>query len=522
MMYLVLTALLALQVSSSIIERFQALNENLQASVQQTSGISGEKLKAMHTQVEKGGNKEKDRRLEKDAIEISNRTKVMLEYIRGIKTELIKETGGYDEDGNFKGAKEETQVEVIMIGANKGVGKGYALQTKLDAYQTFMEGIGGRKFPKLAPDGKDDPVFSKHKEQRMKDYANLNYGQTPMVAALATLSETENRIVNMEAVLLNNIAMELGVESFQVGGLVPVVSANSNVVAAGTKYNAHIGLAITGTASKPEMTVGGQNLVVDGNGIGSYSFTASGGNYNPATGTVEKTWTGKVKVRRRDGTDTTYTITEKYTVAQPVIDISSASVQALYRNCGNKLNIDVPALGVEYRPVISAEGATVQTVNAKGQVIVLPTGPTVKLKVSSNGTFIGNKDFKVRVVPRPTIEVKIGGKTPNAISGISMTEVRSIQVKAIADKEFAAALPDDAIYRVTEWTVTFAKGKGPKGSQKFTTENANLGALISQNSIGEGCRVIIEPQKVQRRNYKGQWEEVTNFDKTPFSYTITQ
>src|SRR6478752_2235697 len=263
MMYLVLTALLALQVSSSIIERFQALNENLQASVTQTTKISSEKLATMRAQVVKGGNKPKDLALEKDALEISSRTKVMLEYIRGIKKQLIEETGGYDEDGNFKGAKEETQVEVLMIGASKDAGKGYELQRKLDAYQTYMEGVGGRKFPRLAPDGKDDPVFSKHKEQRMKDYAQLNYGQTPLVAALATLSETENRIANMEAVLLNNIAQKLGVEIFQVGGLVPVVSPSSRVVAAGTKYNAHIGLAITGTAMKPEMSVGGQDLVVD-------------------------------------------------------------------------------------------------------------------------------------------------------------------------------------------------------------------------------------------------------------------
>src|SRR5690606_15851986 len=134
--------------------------------------------------------------------------------------------------------------------------------------------------------------------------------------------------------------------------------------------------AIT-NSDKPKISVGNTDLVVDNNGVGKFSFTASGGNY--IGGEIKKSWTGKIKIRKPNGQDTTYTITEEYIVTEPVIQVESATPPALYKNCGNKLNVQVPALGNNYNPEYRVDGASVIKGSRKGEVTIIPSGsiPTI-------------------------------------------------------------------------------------------------------------------------------------------------
>jgi hypothetical protein len=78
--------------------------------------------------------------------------------------------------------------------------------------------------------------------------------------------------------------------------------------------------------------------------MGKVEFTAQGGAYD-REGKAEEDLERCDHVRTPSGKDTTFQHTEEYTVVKPVIQVQSAAVQALYANCGNDLNIAVPALG---------------------------------------------------------------------------------------------------------------------------------------------------------------------------------
>ncbi|MEZ4905410.1 MAG: hypothetical protein R2822_28425 [Spirosomataceae bacterium] len=73
---------------------------------------------------------------------------------------------------------EEDKVAIYMIGASRN-GKAYDLKNKLNAFVDQMNKIGGRNFSSLALDGKDDPLTQKDPEQNGKDFASLNFEQTP-------------------------------------------------------------------------------------------------------------------------------------------------------------------------------------------------------------------------------------------------------------------------------------------------------------------------------------------------------
>jgi gliding motility-associated protein GldM len=504
MMYLVLTALLALQVSSAVIFKFLALNESLESSSDSQGKNNREKLGSIAETVKNRGNAARDVKFRDAANGVSEHTVQIISYIDEIKKQLIAQTGGYDEDGNLKGAKEETEVEVLMIGADPSKGKGYELKTRLNQYVEYINRLSPVQYSKLALDAKEDPLFMNNPDQKNKDFAQLNFGQTPLAAGLAILSEFEARVRMMESTTLNALADSIGAKDYTFNRLIPVVKTNTRVVPAGTKYEAEIIMSATSTSLKPEMSVDNRDIQVNQDGIGTYSFMASGGPYDDK-GYARKIWTGKIKMKKPDGQDTVYTVKEEYMVAKPVIEVRTGALPALYRNCGNKLNVQVPALGNDYNPVISAEGARVINGQQRGAVIVVPSGTNVSLKVNSNGNHIGEEKFRVKPIPLPKIEVKVNGQAFDPIVGVSAQSTRMINVKAIADRDFKASNPEDSYYQITEWKAYLRKGKNPKATKTYDQEN---GAVNQLGLPDPGDRIVVEIIKVRRRTYTGAWEDV--------------
>jgi hypothetical protein len=123
---------------------------------------------------------------------------------------------------------------------------------------------------------------------------------------------------------------------------------------------------------------------------------------------------------------------------KPVMQIQSASVQALYFKCGNKLTVNVPALGAQYKPSFSASGAAAIPGAQKGEVTLVPNSREVTLSVSSAGNPIGSQTFQVRF--KPDIKIFVGGREANEKQGTPGTAVRNMQIRAIPDASFATFL----------------------------------------------------------------------------------
>jgi gliding motility-associated protein GldM len=166
----------------------------------------------------------------------------------------------------------------------------------------------------------------------------------------------------------------------------------------------------------------------------------------------------------------------------------------------------VPALGQEYRPVFTAVGADVIKGAKNGEVTLIPTGTAVKLKVTSNGNYIGDQDFKVRLIPKPEIQALSNGKPVDEKQGVPSPGPRSITMKAVPDESFKAFLPKDARYRVAEWDCILVRGKRPVAQQKVTSETANLASFAAQAQPGD--RILIEVKTVIRTNYQNKTETV--------------
>ncbi|MCS6824514.1 MAG: gliding motility protein GldM [Cytophagaceae bacterium] len=514
MMYLVLTALLALQVSSAIMEKFKFLDDSLQYAndaMEHDATILLDKIKKA---VADAGGKASDLAIQSKAEAVRKEAKEIKEYIDNLRKEIVTETGGYEDNDPkkmYKGAKEETKIEVMLIGTEGAKnGKGYKLKEEVNKFvDDLNKALPNRKekFAYLALDAKDDPRITSE-EQKTKDFAQLNFGQTPMVAAMAVLSNLESEVLRYETTALEELAQEIGASDLKFDQVVAMVRPYSKVVASGTKYEADMFLAASSSAITPTMTCRGQAIKVDPKTkIGKVEFKATiGGSFDPKMNAYKNQWEGKISFKFK-GKDTTFTVKEEYYVAKPVVQVESGTVVALYRNCGNELNVQVPALGTAYNPKFTADGAEVITTpGKKGVVTLVPTGTSVKLKVYSNGEYIDDVNFKVRLIPKPTIEAISNGRPVDEKLGMPAPGPRSITMKAIADEGFKNSLPNDARYKVTEWECTLVRGKRPLATQKVTGETANLASFAAQAQPGD--RISIEVKNVVRTNYLNKTESV--------------
>ncbi|WKV13478.1 gliding motility protein GldM [Marivirga harenae] len=502
MMYLVLTALLALNVSVTVLDKFIDINNSLEVSVDAAKEQNGNTLRRIENAVEESGSRPDDVKILDKAKEIRQKTREMVNELATYKETFVKITGDRDENGDLVGKTDYDRVSNYMLPENEN--NGIALQKELNEYSKYIDqavGDSAVSFDLLALDANENPRFQNDPNQKGKDWATLEFMGSPTPAALATISDYQNKVMAYESRALDLLARKVGAGDLKFDLIRLVALPESKVVAAGAKYKADLIVAASSSAEDPEMTFNGNEIDVE-NGNGKIEFTVTPAGSYGEEGTARKTYEATAKLK-----DSVYREEIEYFVAEPVIQVQSAALSQLYLNCGNELDVLVPALGTSYNPSFSVQGGTSIQGQARGRVTIIPNAPKVTLGVSSGSTKIGNKVFDVRRIPKPDVQVFAGSKPVNLKQGEKATALRVLRVEAIPDDNFKAQLPKDAQYKVTRWTITLARGPRPVGQPiKATSETVNISQLMSNARPGD--RLVVQVDQVLRRNFRGNTEEV--------------
>ena len=505
MMYLVLTALLALQVTSAILEKFVLLNNSLEQSTGSANRVNQETLEKIRAAVSKTGNRPADAAVLQQADQVRKKTADMMSQIDALKSELVQAGGGLDEEGSIKNLSEEDKVAQLLVGNNRN-GAAYKLQGTLNQFTEELSKIGNAKFAPLAMDGKDDPTAKRSSEQRTKDFATLNFAQTPVPAAMAVLSQKQADVRRIEGETLDYLATKVGAQDVKFDKIMGMLSMQSNVVVAGTKFRGEMFLAASSSGIQPRMSLSGGPVRMD-NGRGIIEFTAQGGSYD-SQGLSKRVLSGMISYNAPDGTIKSVPVKAEYAVAKPTYNIETGTLPPLYLGCENKLSIQSPQLGALWNPNISADGASVIQSGAKGKVTIVPNSASVMVNISNAGNLLGREPFRVNRVPRPSIEYGMGGRSATADPrGVPIGSARSLSVRAVADPSFAAFAPSDANFRVTGVTVNLVRGiRRVMGPLSLGSGGGSLGAMAGEMQPGD--RITITVEGVQRRNFRGDISDV--------------
>lgn len=506
MMYLVLTALLALQVSASIIEKFIFLYRSMDQAKQNSEAGSQAALKALEKKASKEKNSKDAKQAVKRAHELVKQTAKVNAEIDKIMNELKEFAGGGEDHHHVvKNPKEETKVEVKMIGANKD-GLGYKLQKILNKQVAWFNRKAKEwdlklpKFPEIALDNKDNPIYKDEKDPLTlnKDFANSNFGQTPVIAALAIIVQKQNELINYEQQILQKLGADDLAAGVKFDKIMAFAAAEATVIATGQDYKAKLILTATSDKLKPKMSVSSGSLKMMKGGVGDVTIPAG-------SSAGERSWTGTISFKDpKTQRDTTFkTEALKFTVVEPTLIVNTQGGFPLYKNCANELQTSVPALGAGYEPSFGVNNGSVVPGSKIGDCTIFPSkeGDCV-LTVRSSGINVGNKKFKVIPVPPPN--VYLAGSNGRKVSlDKPIPAPPRLQVKADPDPTFERTLPKEAKYQVVGLEITQFRGGA---SVKSKRENSGSFTFSSVYSPRRGDGFNVKVTGVNRINSRGNIE----------------
>ena len=454
MMYLVLTALLALNVSKEVLNSFFEVNLGIERSTTNFNAKNGDTYAAFDAAAEL--NKVKAGPFRDQAYEVKAKADELVEFIQEMKYNLVLATDNKvylgsqlelkDEDGDFLEDKaittpwnELSDVEKKMTIGNLSVKddrhasgdlfysakrkKNIAsdLKEKTLLYKDFILNIS------VGNDGLIDNINETHnlsdkkgKGGKTQKWEHYNFYDMPAVGALTLLSKMQSDVRNTEADIINMLRENIDAGALKFTSAEGISIPQSNFVLRGDSFRAQIFISANDTTQDPMIYVG----EYDSLGNGNYQMKGTEGVDYEVVKVVngkgmfsERTksegvrkYGGLIAMKTASGTKT-YPFKGEYLVAAKTAVVSPTNMNILYLEVDNPLKISVPGYTAGEISAVINNGNVSATKKSLGEYSARPSKKgkalvTLYANVDGKRTKMGDMEFRVKEVPPPKAEVR--------------------------------------------------------------------------------------------------------------------
>ena len=393
LMYIILTAMLALNVSSDVLNGFSQVEDGLTRSNRTIMARNMSLYAQLQAFNEKNPGKGK-MWLDK-ATQVVDETDKLYNYIDTLKLQIVKAADGADGDiDHIKNLDNLDAAGQIMLPPSGNKGK--ALKARIDQYRQFVTSFleDPEKRKNLETALSTVPHKSADNANTKKTWEETMFDNMPTIAAVTLLTKLQNDIRYAEGEVLNQLLTNVDLGDLRVNLVNAFVVPDSRIVMRGTKYSAQIVLAAIDTTQRPVVYVNGQRL---GNNDGLYQVgTGKAGTYD---------YSGWIEVVGRDGSVTRRDFKSSYTVIDPLATVSATMMNVLYAGINNPISIAVP--GVPQGSINATMTNGTLTKSGDGWVahpskVGAECVITVTAEMDGQRTDVGSTTFKVRKLPDPT------------------------------------------------------------------------------------------------------------------------
>lgn len=398
-MYLVLTAMLALNVSAEILNAFNIVNNSINTS--NTSITDKNSLTYLQFDEQMKQNAEKVGPLRIKAQEVKKITGDMFAYIETLKENIITESGGRDEHGDIKSKDNLDAPTRVMENQKKGPDLEAKLKDLRDKLLSYVDPIQKAKFEKTLPlkiligkTGSEEGV-------KPKTWTTYHFNMVPTIAAVTILGKFQNDIKNSESLIIDELYRKIDADNFKFDKVRPFISLNSKNLMEGQTLTAQIAVGAYSSTVNPTIVVNGQTIQAS-EGLGTFTM--------PVGGIGEKTIAGTITLPKPDGQMETYNFSESYNVGASTTSISADKMNVLYIGLANPISIS--AAGVPAESVNASISVGNIRKQGAGNYIVTVTNPgraiiNVVASVDGKTKSLGSKEFRVKMIPDPVLKVGV-------------------------------------------------------------------------------------------------------------------
>ena len=520
LMYLVLTALLALNVSKEILDSFIIVNEGLE----NTKSTFKDKMDATYAQF---GNLAKENEAKygaawRDAQQVQSLASRLVSHIDTLKGMLIAKTDGVPLEsvlGMANGVDtvlnlehvhmkdNNTHITEMMVGSEpakpkQGPYTASELRGMLEGFRDKVK-AAAKDDPKLQASADRMFDFSDRRDASgtMNNWSSMNFYHVPVVAGITTLSKIQTDIRTMESELVSRMMTGVESKTFKFNTLEAIIKPQSSYVTVGGTYRASIFLGAYDNQNAPEVFIAGPGAYVDttvtppvivGDSKQLPMDGAKAVLEEGATSAGLKTITGIIKFKPVGGELQIQPFRAEYEVAAPTLVVSPTKMNVFYRGVENPVSISVSGYSASNISPSMNNGSLTRA--ADGYVVKPGPGPSATIGVTvtnPDGTkkSMPGVEFRVKNVPNPTPYFAGKGVNDNTVKKNELTVAQGVIAK-LENFEF------DLRFDVVSYTVS-ATIAGNFLEKPCTGPALSSDAKAVLEKVKSGQKVFIENIKAR-------------------------
>lgn len=441
LMYLVLTALLALNVSAEVMNAFFTLDEGNKASIATVNSQLDQTVDGLNSLLE-DDSKQKFRPISPAIEEVRGAVSSFNSFVDDMRNTLIDAAGNKDgevNDGDYvmsygknvpKGKKNKDVTTRLLVMGDEGqepMGpqlKAKILETRekmLASFNALVDehgkefGFSEEEVTKMKESMEanltleiDDESWKESKDKN--SWSDFKFRQMPLAAVLPLMSQMQSDAKSSEAALVNKMAELAGGRVVEFDSFFPVVQAEKAYVIKGEPFKATISVGTYSSSINPSditITAGGERLKVGNDGKAEYTARTSsiGEKTIKLTAKVRNPLTGEVS----EG-DATY----KYEVGERSVAVSADKMNVFYIGVPNPISVSAAGISSnDLRVSISGGGGSLKKAGSNTWEATVTRPGEANINVSGGG-LNAKKLFRVKRIPDPT---PVLGRGPNAKGG---------------------------------------------------------------------------------------------------------
>ena len=497
MMYLVLTALLALNVSKQILDAFVVVNESMVTTNENFSKKLDNTYSKFKIQYQLNPNKvgpywDKAQQVHLLSDKLAN-------YVDSIKYVVIMRTDGLASieearklnlrDAKRKDAYNEATRFFIGSSPDGSAGEARILKEKIEKFKKQMLDLIDPKFRNTIKLGMDIQGPFYDEDGKKQNWEMHNFYRTILAATVTILNKTKAEIYNAEFDVVNNLYSSIDALNFKFDKIQAKVIPRSSYIFLGEEYQAEILVGAYDTKQNPDVRyVLGADTLTPGNYRHATTLEGSQGLVVlKLAGSSEglKKFAGIIKVVSPLGDTMAFHFKDEFIVARPAITISPSKMNVFYIGVDNPVEISVPGGPERILPSVSI--GTIRQEGTEWIVSNLPSSGTREDVISVNAVFsgktknMGSYKFRLKSVPDPII--KVAGKNEGFIS-------KSLLLASpFLVPEMPAGFDFDLKYAVTSFVFSTSTSAGEGNDVKVQGNRLTQEILKSINNARKGQRI---------------------------------
>jgi gliding motility-associated protein GldM len=398
LMYLVFIAMLALNVSTEVLDGFVLVGNSLNRTMNSTS--SRNKMIFADMIAYHDLNPTKTGKWYDYAKQVKDKSDSLFNYTQELKMKIIRKSDGKDGDPeNLKRPDNLDAAYDVMFEHGKNDGK--KLKEAIDNYRNFISSLIIDTTKRNIIQSNLSTEISKKARENNQTWEESMFWKMPVVASVTLLTKLQNDIRYAEGEVLSELLRNVDLQDYKVNKIEAQVIPQSQIVMRGQSYVADLVLSAVDSTQQPTVYVNG--TVLSPEARGHYMVgTGSTGTF-PLNGYIElNSSTGMSR----------YEFSTHYSVVEPSATVASQLMNVMYPGIDNDLRIAVP--GVPSSNITASMTNGTLTRKNENLWVARPAKAGVEAIISVQAKMadgrvqeMGKSNFKVRPLPTPSTYIMI-------------------------------------------------------------------------------------------------------------------